>query len=158
MAIDTPPFYRIVAVKTERGNPLSVLLVSAYTSVATPQPSRMCLTASRSSGGTLSRVFFPLRTRSAYTYSIFMFSPRSPEIVEDSIFAQNMLNRYNLMDPEHDNIGMKMLYAMDVMSSDLFELHYRSQEYPCWGNRESPHTHGVRIASKIQASHSRGIS
>ena len=58
-----------------------------------------------------------------------VIDPRSPEIVEDSIFAQNMLNRYNLMDPEHDNIGMKMLYAMDVMSSDLFELHYRRMRW-----------------------------
>lgn len=58
-----------------------------------------------------------------------VIDPRSPEIVEDSIFAQNMLTRYNMVDPDHDNIGMKMLYAIDVMSSDLFELHYRRMRW-----------------------------
>lgn len=58
-----------------------------------------------------------------------VIDPRSPEIVEDSIFAQNMLTRYNMVDPDHDNIGMKMLYAMDVMNSDLFELHYRRMRW-----------------------------
>lgn len=58
-----------------------------------------------------------------------VIDPRSPEIVEDSIFAQNMLNRYNMVDPEHDNIGMKLLYAMDVMESDIFELKYRRMRW-----------------------------
>ncbi|MCM1230104.1 MAG: hypothetical protein NC489_08225 [Ruminococcus flavefaciens] len=58
-----------------------------------------------------------------------VIDPRPPEIVEDSIFAQNMLNRYNMVDPEHDNIGMKLLYSMDVMQSDLFELHFRRMRW-----------------------------
>lgn len=58
-----------------------------------------------------------------------VIDPRPPEIVEDSIFAQNMLNRYNMIDPDHDNIGMKILYSMDVMESDLFELKFRRMRW-----------------------------
>jgi len=54
-----------------------------------------------------------------------VIDPRPPEIVEDSIFAQNMLNRYNMIDPQHDNIGAKLLYSKQIMGSDLFELWYR---------------------------------
>lgn len=54
-----------------------------------------------------------------------VIDPRPPEIVEDFIFAQNMLNRYNMIDPQHDNIGAKMLYSHPVLVTDLMELWYR---------------------------------
>lgn len=82
--------------------------------------------------------FSRIKTQSTFTaFKTFMrdiykkdkpfmvIDPRPPEIVEDSIFAQNMLNRYNLIDPTRDNIGAKLLYSLQVMESDLFELWYR---------------------------------
>lgn len=60
-----------------------------------------------------------------------VIDPRPPEYAEDSIFAQNMLNRYNLMDPDHDNIGAKLLYSLQIMGSDLFELWYRRNRLRC---------------------------
>lgn len=54
-----------------------------------------------------------------------VIDPRPPEVDETSIFAQNMLNRYNFIDPEHDNIGAKLMYSLQIMGTDLFELWYR---------------------------------
>lgn len=58
-----------------------------------------------------------------------VIDPRPTEIVEDSIFAQNMLNRYNMLDPKHDNIGMKMMYALQIFHSDLFEMWFRRNRW-----------------------------
>lgn len=58
-----------------------------------------------------------------------VIDPHMPEIVEDSIFAQNMLNRYNMIDPTHDHIGAKMIYALEVMKTDLMELHFRRNRW-----------------------------
>lgn len=60
---------------------------------------------------------------------ILVIDPRSIESVEDSIFGQNMLTRYNMVDPQHDNIGAKMLYSRTIMKSDMFELVYRRNRY-----------------------------
>lgn len=54
-----------------------------------------------------------------------VIDPRQPEVVEDSLFAQNMLNRFNFIDPIRDPIGAKMMYAIHIMGTDLFELWYR---------------------------------
>ena len=54
-----------------------------------------------------------------------VIDPQPAKIDEDFIYAQNMLNRYNIVDPKHDNIGAKMLYSTTVMNSDRFELVFR---------------------------------
>lgn len=58
-----------------------------------------------------------------------VIDPSTIESMEESIFGQNMLNRYNLVDPDHDNIGAKMIYSRDLMRSDLFELVFRRNRY-----------------------------
>lgn len=58
-----------------------------------------------------------------------VIDPRPTTVVEDSLFAYNMLNRYNLIDPENDNIGAKMMYSLPVMQSDKMELWYRRNQY-----------------------------
>lgn len=58
-----------------------------------------------------------------------VIDPRPPEVVEDSIFAFNMLNRYNLVDPDHDNIGAKLMYALTVLETDKLELKFRRNHY-----------------------------
>lgn len=58
-----------------------------------------------------------------------VIDPRPPEVVEDSIFAFNMLNRYNLVDPEHDNIGAKLVYSLGVLETDKLELRFRRNHY-----------------------------
>lgn len=58
-----------------------------------------------------------------------IIDPRPTEIVEDSIFAFNMLNRYNLVDPDHDNIGAKLMYSLSVLETDKLELVFRRNNY-----------------------------
>lgn len=58
-----------------------------------------------------------------------VIDPQTIEQDEDSIFGQNMINRYNMIDPEHDNIGAKLLYSIDLMKSDMFQLVYRRNRY-----------------------------
>lgn len=58
-----------------------------------------------------------------------VIDPNSIEVVEDFIFGQNMLNRYNLIDPNHDDFGAKLLYSIQIMKSDMFELVYRRNRY-----------------------------
>ena len=60
---------------------------------------------------------------------LMVIDPRTIEVTEDSLFAQNMLNRYNYIDPEHDNIGAKLLYSLPIMKTDMFELVYRRNRY-----------------------------
>src|SRR5699024_8500402 len=36
---------------------------------------------------------------------ILVIDPRTIEVVEDFLFGINMLNRYNFIDPDHDNVG-----------------------------------------------------
>lgn len=60
---------------------------------------------------------------------ILVIDPRAVETAEDSIFGQNMLGRYNMVDPDHDNIGAKLVYSMTIMKSDMFELVYRRNRY-----------------------------
>ena len=86
--------------------------------------------------------FMRIRTQSSYSeFKSFMkqiykkekpfmvIDPRSIEIDESSIFAQNMLNRYNIIDPTGDNIGAKLLYSLEIMKDDMFELVYRRNRY-----------------------------
>lgn len=86
--------------------------------------------------------FIRIRTQSSYAeFKSFMkqiykkdkpfmlIDPRSIEIDESSIFAQNMLNRYNIIDPKGDNIGAKLLYSLEIMKSDMFEMVYRRNRY-----------------------------
>lgn len=86
--------------------------------------------------------FTRIRTQSSYAdFKSFMkqiykkekpflvIDPREIEHVEDSIFGQNMINRYNLIDPDHDNIGAKLLYSIDIMKSDKFQLAYRRNRF-----------------------------
>lgn len=58
-----------------------------------------------------------------------VINPQTIEHVEDSLFGQNMISRYNMIDPEHDNIGAKLVYSIDIMNSDLFRLVYRRNRY-----------------------------
>lgn len=60
---------------------------------------------------------------------ILVIDPRSIEVVEDFLFGTNMLNRYNFIDPEHDNIGAKLVYSRTIMKDDMFELVYRRNRY-----------------------------
>ena len=60
-----------------------------------------------------------------------VIDPQPIEMEEESIFAQNMLNRYNHFDPEHENIGPKLVYSTTIMESDLFELVYRRNRMRC---------------------------
>lgn len=96
------------------------------------------------------RSFFPenyfkfvrIRTQSTFTeFKSFMkqiykkekpfmvIDPRNIEHVEDSLFGQNMINRYNMIDPKHDNIGAKLLYSLQLMKDDMFELVFRRNRY-----------------------------
>lgn len=96
------------------------------------------------------RSFFPdnyfkfvrIRTQSAYSeFKSFMkniykkekpfmvIDPRSIEHDENSLFGQNMINRYNMIDPDSDNIGAKLLYSIEIMKSDMFEMVYRRNRY-----------------------------
>lgn len=58
-----------------------------------------------------------------------VIDPRSIEHVEESIFGQNMINRFNMIDPKHENIGAKLLYSIDIMRSDIFQMVYRRNRY-----------------------------
>ena len=60
---------------------------------------------------------------------ILVIDPRSIEIVEDFIFGTNMLNRYNFIDPMHDNVGAKLIYSRTIMKDERFELVYRRNRY-----------------------------
>ena len=86
--------------------------------------------------------FTRIRTQSAHSeFKSFMkqiykkekpflvIDPRSIEHDENSIFGQNMINRYNMIDPDHDNIGAKLLYSLEIMKTDMFELVYRRNRY-----------------------------
>lgn len=86
--------------------------------------------------------FVRIRTQTAYAeFKSFMkniykkekpfmvIDPRSIEPVEDSLFGQNMINRYNLIDPVNDDIGAKLLYSMSIMKDDMFELVYRRNRF-----------------------------
>lgn len=83
-----------------------------------------------------------IRTQSAYgEFKSFMkqiykidkpflvIDPQSIEIDTESIFAQNMINRYNMYDPDHDNIGAQLIYSLPVMKNDQFELVYRRNRF-----------------------------
>lgn len=58
-----------------------------------------------------------------------LIDPSTIDHDEESIFHQNMINRYNMVDPEHDNIGAKLIYSRTVMKSDMFELVFRRNRY-----------------------------
>lgn len=58
-----------------------------------------------------------------------VIDPSSIEHVEDSIFAQNMTNRYNLIDPKYDPIGAKLLYSIEICKDDIFQLYYRRNRF-----------------------------
>ena len=60
---------------------------------------------------------------------IMVINPSSIEVVEDSLFGSNMLNRYNFIDPEHDNVGAKLVYSRPIMKDERFELVYRRNRY-----------------------------
>lgn len=60
---------------------------------------------------------------------ILVIDPATVESMEDSLFGQNMLNRYNTIDPNSDGITGKMIYSRDLMRSDLFEMVYRRNRY-----------------------------
>lgn len=86
--------------------------------------------------------FVRLRTESSFSaFKSFMkdiyhkempfmvIDPKEIENDDTSIFSQNMLNRYNMIDPRSDNIGAKLLYSLQVMKDDVFELVYRRNRY-----------------------------
>ena len=96
------------------------------------------------------RSFFPsnyfkftrIRTQSTYTeFKSFMkqiykkekpflvIDPSSVEHVEDSLFGLNMINRYNMVDPLNDNFGAKLLYSIQLMKDENFEIVYRRNRF-----------------------------
>ena len=60
---------------------------------------------------------------------ILVIDPRPAEIDEQFLYAQNMLNRYNLIDPDHDNAGAKVAYSHRILKTDKFELKYRPNRF-----------------------------
>lgn len=60
---------------------------------------------------------------------ILVIDPSAIESVEDSLFGQNMLNRYNLVDPNNENISAKMIYSLNLMESDMFQLAFRRNRF-----------------------------
>ena len=58
-----------------------------------------------------------------------IIDPETVEHDEESIFHQNMINRYNMIDPTSDNFGAKLLYSIGIMKSDRFELVYRRNRF-----------------------------
>lgn len=58
-----------------------------------------------------------------------LIDPSAIDHDDESIFHQNMIDRYNLIDPEHDNVGAKLIYSRTVMRSDKFELVFRRNRY-----------------------------
>ena len=58
-----------------------------------------------------------------------IIDPRSIEHDENSLFGQNMINRYNLIDPNADDMGAKLLYSIEIMKDDMFELVYRRNRF-----------------------------
>lgn len=86
--------------------------------------------------------FVRIRTQSAYSeFKSFMkqiykkekpFLVIDPETVdndEESIFNWNMLGRYNMYDPQNENVGAQMIYALDVAESDKFRWCFRRNRY-----------------------------
>ena len=86
--------------------------------------------------------FVRIRTQSSYQdFKSFMkqiykkekpflvIDPRTVELDENSIFAQNMINRYNLIDPGSDGFGAKLLYSIEIMKSDMFQMVYRRNRF-----------------------------
>lgn len=58
-----------------------------------------------------------------------VIDPQSIEMDDESIFSQNMVNRYNMYDPDHDNIGAQLIYSLPVGKDDMFELVYRRNRF-----------------------------
>lgn len=96
------------------------------------------------------RSFFPadyftfvrIRTQSTFAeYKSFMkqiykkdkpflvIDPEEIEPVEDSIFMQNMVNRYNNMDPAHEKVGAKILYSNHILHDNMCELYFRRNRF-----------------------------
>lgn len=83
-----------------------------------------------------------IRTQSAYgEFKSFMkniykaekpfmvIDPQTIDSDDESIFAQNMINRYNMYDPDNDNIGAQLIYSQSIMKNDQFELVYRRNRF-----------------------------
>lgn len=60
---------------------------------------------------------------------VLVIDPNTIEHVEDFLFGTNVVNRYNLVDPAHDNIGAKILYSLAMIETDKITLHYRRNRY-----------------------------
>ena len=60
---------------------------------------------------------------------LMVIDPRSIEHVEDSLFGQNMINRYNIIDPNNEAFGAKLLYSLQIMKDEMFEIVYRRNRY-----------------------------
>lgn len=58
-----------------------------------------------------------------------VIDPEEIEPVEDSIFMQNMINRYNNYDPINDRIGAKVLYSNHILHDDMCELMFRRNRF-----------------------------
>ena len=60
---------------------------------------------------------------------ILVVDPSAVESIEGFLFDQNMLNRYNIVDPMQDPIGAKIVYSLQLMGDDMFELNFRRNRY-----------------------------
>ena len=60
---------------------------------------------------------------------ILVIDPSSVESIEGFLFDQNMLNRYNIVDPKQDPIGAKLVYSLQLMGDETFELNFRRNRY-----------------------------
>lgn len=83
-----------------------------------------------------------IKTESAYSaYKSFMkdiykkeppllvIDPNSIEHVDDFLFGTNVVNRYNIVDPNDESIGAKMLYSLAMIETENIALHYRRNRY-----------------------------
>lgn len=83
-----------------------------------------------------------IRTQSAYSdFKSYMkniykrekpflvIDPESVDNDEESIFTWNMLGRYNMYDPNNENVGAQLIYALDVAESEYFSLAFRRNRY-----------------------------
>lgn len=63
-------------------------------------------------------------------YPLLLINPSSVDVVDDSIFSANMINRYSRADPECDHeSGMKLMYSLCLMETDKIHIMYRRNRF-----------------------------
>lgn len=60
---------------------------------------------------------------------ILVIDVEASEHVEDSLFGLNVIPRYNMIDPRYDVATSKILYSIELLSNENFELRFRRNRY-----------------------------